>query len=217
MSLWSKLTENKARSFVLPEPWGLYLGAAVQIDTLPFRLYPEMKVGLPENEKDGVLLMVAQGLIDLGSKTVCRMYSENDTMLQFMLSGQHVEEATLFVAYDAFYPDSPSRLNEWVSSTGRIGALQYSLDDTLYQRVWDDPQAAQVSPVRYVEKIYTDRHATLEDRSIQQTAMLYARPINEDQTVGEYLLLTHEEHPDGAQLVSVMLGIDIDTTLIRVR
>lgn len=217
MSLWSKLTGDKAKGFVLPEPWGLYLGATAQIDTLPFRLHPEMMVCLPENEQDGMLALVAQGLIDLGDKSVCRMYSENDTMLQFMMSGQHVEEATLYVAHDAFYPDSQLRLNEWVGTSGRIGALTYSLGDTVYQRMWDDPQATQVSPVRYVEKVYTNRQATLEDRSIQQTAMLYARPLNKEQTIGEYLLLTHEEHSDGTQLVSVMLGIDIDTSLVRVR
>lgn len=217
MSLWNRITGEGKTKIVLPEPWGVYVGAALKLDTLPFRLHPELKMALPEDERDGDLIVVAMGMIDLDGKTVCRFYTESDSMVQFLMTGTEVEEATLYVAYDAYYPDTVARVEEWVGRNGRLGARDYELDGTVYQRLWDASDAMHVSPVRYQEKIYNDRDPSFVDRQIQQTAMLYGRPVNADRTVGEYLLATLEEHSNGSLLVSMMLGIDIDNSLIKLR
>lgn len=216
MSFWNKITGSRPSAPRRPEPWGLYLGATVQFDTLPLRLHPHFHVALPEAEADGRLSLTAQGLIDLGDKCVCRFYTDHHTLLQFLLDGERIEEATLYVAHDAVYPDSPSRLNDWMGERGRMRAREMTLDGTAYHRVWDDPEQAFVTPVRYREDIYIDRNANSADSSIQQTAMLYARPIDEARTLGEYLLVTYEEHRGGENLISLMLGIDIDASVIKI-
>lgn len=216
MSFWNKITGSRPSITQRPEPWGLYLGAMVQFDTLSLRLHPQFHVALPEAEADGRLTLTAQGLIELDGKRVCRFYTDHHTLLQFLLDGERIEEATLYVAHDAVYPDSASRLNDWIGERGRMRAREMTLDDITYHRLWDDPEQAYVAPVRYREDIYIDRNANFADNSIQQTAMLYARPIDEARTVGEYLLVTYEEHAGGDNLISLMLGIDVDASVVKI-
>lgn len=216
MSLWNKILGEGKPKIVLPEPWGLYVGAAVQIDTLPIKLHTDLLMELPDPEKSGELILVALGVIDLEGKTVCRLYTENDTILQFLMTEDRVDEATLYVAYDAYYPDSEEQIDAWVGTRGKLGATEYELQGVRYRRLWDGSDAQHVTPIRYQEKIYTHRSPSLVDRVIQQTAMLYGRPLKAD-NAGEYLLATFEEHPDGTSLVSMMLGIDLDSSIVKIR
>ena len=89
-------------------PFGLRIGAAVDIDTLPLRIHADdLHVELP----DETLLIVAQGYVELGDSTyVHRYYTSDDTMIQVLtvagMKDEHVEELTLFVPYKSYYPDS---------------------------------------------------------------------------------------------------------------
>ena len=90
-----------------PTPLGLRIGAAVDIDTLPLRMNADdLLIDLPEE----TLIIVAQGYVDLGDSTYAhRYYTTDDTMIQVLtvagVEDQHVEELTLFVPFQSYYPD----------------------------------------------------------------------------------------------------------------
>ena len=58
-----------------PTPFGLRIGAAVDIDTLPLRMHAgELHVDLPE----ATMIIVAQGYIDLGDGSYAHRYYNSD-------------------------------------------------------------------------------------------------------------------------------------------
>ena len=108
----------------LDTPLNFRIGAAVDIDTLPFRMHEkDLHIELPEES----ILIVAQGFIDLGDGSyVHRYYAGDDTMIQVMTvngtEDQHVEEITLYVPYQSFYPDSAGEWAQWTEKGGKLGA-----------------------------------------------------------------------------------------------
>ena len=89
-------------------PFGLRIGAAVDIDTLPMRMHAaDLHIELPQE----TMIIAAQGYIDLGDSAYTHRYNTSaDTMIQVLTVGgmeeQHVEELTLFVPYKSYYPDT---------------------------------------------------------------------------------------------------------------
>ena len=200
---------------VLATPLGLRLGAAVDIDTLPLRMHAdELHVDLPEETK----LIVAQGFVDLGDDTYAhRYYAADDTMIQVLtargVEDEHVEEITLYVPYESYYPSTPKEWAQWTGDNGKIGAPSYRLDDeTVYGRIWFDDTDDHVDPVEFTEKIYDDPEAE-QARSIHQKVMLFGRNLEAGKK-NEYLLVAVETH-DGETTVELMLGVDLEMTGLK--
>lgn len=201
---------------VLATPLGLRLGAAVDIDTLPLRMHAdELHVDLPEETK----LIVAQGFVDLGDDTYAhRYYAADDTMIQVLtargVEDEHVEEITLYVPYESYYPSSPTEWAQWTGDKGKLRAPSYRLDDeTVYGRIWFDDSDDHVDPVEFTEKVYDDPEAE-QARSIHQKVMLFGRNLEAGKK-NEYLLAAIETH-DGETTVELMIGVDLEMTGLKV-
>ena len=220
------LFRSKARSIkerfsskdedTLATPLGLRLGAAVDIDTLPLRMHAdELHIDLPEETK----LIVAQGFVDLGDDTyVHRYYAADDTMIQVLTShgveDEHVEEITLYVPYESFYPATPEEWAQWTGRAGKLGAPRYRLkDETEYGRIWFDDADGHVDPVEFTEKVYDDPEGDVS-RAIHQKVMLFGRNLEAGKK-NEYLLLAVESY-DGETTVELMVGVDLELTGLRV-
>ena len=197
-------------------PLGLRHGAAVDIDTLPLRMHAdELHLDLPEETK----LIVAQGFIDLGDDTyVHRYYAADDTMIQVLtahgVEDQHIEEITLFVPYESFYPYNEAEWAQWTGRGGKLGAATYRFDDgTEYGRIWFDGNEGHVDPVQFTELIYDDPE-TDKPREIDQKVMLFGRNL-EAEKKNEYLLVAVESY-DGETTVELMVGVDLGMTELKV-
>ncbi|MEE8296908.1 MAG: DUF2491 family protein, partial [Hyphomicrobium sp.] len=200
----------------LATPLGLRLGAAVDIDTLPLRMHAdELHIDLPEETK----LIVAQGFVDLGDDTyVHRFYAADDTMIQVLtahgVEDEHIEEVTLYVPYESFYPSTPEEWERWTGRGGKLGAPSYRLDDeTVYNRIWFDDFDGHVDPVEFTENVYDDPEAD-EARAIYQKVMLFGRNLEAGKK-NEYLLLAAESY-DGETTVELMVGADLEITGLKV-
>lgn len=197
-------------------PLGLRHGAAVDIDTLPLRMHADdLHLELPEQTK----LIVAQGFVDLGDETyVHRYYAADDTMIQVLtaqgVEDQHIEEITLYVPYESFYPSTDTEWAQWTGSSGKLGAPTYRFGDgTEYARIWFDGTEGQVEPVQFTESIYDDAGSD-EHREIFQKVMLFGRNLEESKK-NEYLLVAVESY-DGETTVELMVGVDLEMTGLNV-
>ena len=200
----------------LPMPLGLRIGAAVDIDTLPFRMHADdLHVELPEE----TILIVAQGYVDLGDYSyVNRYYGENDTMIQVLtvngVEDQHVEEITLFVPHESIYPESEGEWAQWTAKGGVIGAPSYRFSDgTVYDRIWFNTTQGHVEPVVLTEEVYEDTESE-EANNIVQQVMLFGRNLEEGKK-NEYLLITVEAY-EGEKTVELMVGVDLDLSSVKV-
>ena len=205
---------NKDDEF--PTPFGLRIGAAVDIDTLPLRMHAaDLHLKLPEE----TMMIVAQGYIDLGDGTHShRYYNSDDAMIQVLTVGgveeQHVEELTLFVPHQSFYPDSDGAWAQWTSEGGKLGAPIFRLDDgTEYSRVWFDTAEGYAKPVIFTESVYED-HDSDECSDITHTVMLYGRNLEQGKK-NEYLLVSVESY-EGERSVELMVGVDLETANLKV-
>lgn len=195
-------------------PLGMRIGAAVEIDTLHFRMMADrLKFNLPAD----TLFITAEGRIDLGDGSfVRRYYTDAHTMFQILCVGgeddAHVQEVTLYVPYTSSYPEGPA-WKAWEGPDGRQGQPTYRMDDgTLYDRIWFSDEPGWASPVRFQEQVTDAENAT---SLIAQEAVLYGRQITEGPGFGEYLLLAIEEHGDGRS-VELMLGVDLQRGMFDV-
>jgi len=199
-----------------PTPFGLRIGAAVDIDTLPLRMHAaDLHVELPE----ATMMIVAQGYIDLGDGTYAhRYYNSDDAMIQVLTVGgvedHHVEELTLFVPWQSLYPDGDGAWAQWTSAGGKIGAPIYRLDDgTEYSRVWFDTVEGYAKPVIFTESVYEDPDSN-ECSDITHTVMLYGRNLEQGRK-NEYLLVSVEDY-DGERTVELMVGVDLEQANLKV-
>ena len=206
--------DNKDDEF--PTPFGLRIGAAVDIDTLPLRMHAaDLHLKLPE----ATMMIVAQGYIDLGDGTHShRYYNSDDAMIQVLTVGgveeQHVEELTLFVPHQSFYPDSDGAWAQWTSEGGKLGAPIFRLDDgTEYSRVWFDTSEGYAKPVIFTESVYEDPRSD-ECSNITHTVMLYGRNLEQGKK-NEYLLVSVEAY-EGERSVELMVGVDLETANLKV-
>ena len=207
---------KKVEDEELDTPLNLRIGAAVDIDTLPYRMHADnLHFKLPEETK----LIVAQGFIDLGDDSyVHRYYAGDDTMIQVMTvngaEDQHVEEITLYVPFQSYYPDSKGAWAQWTATGGKLGATSYRMDDgTEYKRIWFDTTEGYAEPVQFTESIYDDPESD-ECRENFQKAMLFGRNLDEGKK-NEYLLLTVESY-EGEETVELMIGVDLEHSMLKV-
>ncbi|MCZ6765866.1 MAG: DUF2491 family protein [bacterium] len=197
-------------------PFGLRIGAAVDIDTLPLRMHAaDLHIELPEE----TMIIVSQGYIDLGDSAYAhRYYASDDTMIQVMtvagMEDQHVEELTLFVPYKSYYPDSDGAWALWTAEGGKLGAQMFRLDDgTEYSRIWFDTSEGYVEPVKFTESVYEDPDSD-ECSDVYHKVMLYGRNLEEGKK-NEYLLVSVEAY-EGEQTVELMVGVDLESSNLKV-
>ncbi len=195
-------------------PLGLRTGAAVEVETIRFRMVADqLHFELP-NE---TLFITASGRVDLGDGSVAlRYYTDLHVMLQVLCVGgetdAHIQEVTLYAPFTSLYPEG-TEWRDWEGDGGRIGRKTFRVKDgTEYQRIWfaEDPDWA--SPVRFQETVL-DNDGT--SKIIPQTVMLFGREIAEGPGFGEYLLVSIEEH-DGERSVEHMMGVDLEPGMFRV-
>ncbi len=197
-------------------PFGLRIGAAVDIDTLPLRMHAaDLHIELPEE----TIIIVAQGYIDLGDSTHAhRYYTSDETMIQVLtvagMEDQHVEELTIFVPYKSYYPDSDGAWAQWTANGGKLGAQVFRLDDgTEYSRVWFDTSEGYTEPVKFTESVYEDPDSD-ECSNVFHEVMLYGRNLEEGKK-NEYLLVSAEDY-EGEKTVELMVGVDLDASNLNV-
>ncbi len=200
----------------LATPFGLRIGAAVDIDTLPLRMHAaDLHIELPEE----TMIIVAQGYIDLGDSTYShRYYTSNDTMIQVLtaagMEDQHVEELTLFVPYKSYYPDSDGAWAQWTAEGGKLGAQMFRLDNgTEYSRLWFDTSEGYAKPVEFTESVYEDPDSD-ECSSVFHKVMLYGRNLEKGKK-NEYLLVSLEAY-EGEETVELMVGVDLEVSNLKV-
>jgi hypothetical protein len=200
----------------LATPFGLRIGAAVDIDTLPLRMHAaDLHIELPEE----TMIIVAQGYIDLGDSTYShRYYTSNDTMIQVLtaagMEDQHVEELTLFVPYKSYYPDSDGAWAQWTAEDGKLGAQMFRLDNgTEYSRLWFDTSEGYANPVEFTESVYEDPDSD-ECSNVFHKVMLYGRNLEKGKK-NEYLLVSVEVY-EGEETVELMVGVDLEVSNLKV-
>ncbi len=197
-------------------PFGLRIGAAVDIDTLPLRMHAaDLHVELPEE----TMMIVAQGYVDLGDSTHAhRYYTSDETMIQVLtvagMEEQHVEELTLYVPYESHYPDSEGAWAQWTAQGGRLGAKMFRLDNgTEYSRIWFDTTEGHAEPVEFTESVYEDPESD-ECSQVFHKVMLDGRNLEKGKK-NEYLLISVEDY-EGEKTVELMIGVDLEFSSLKV-
>ena len=197
-------------------PLGLRIGAAVDVDTLPLRMHShELHVKLPEE----TLIIVAQGYVDLGDATYAhRYYTADDKMIQVLtvagMEDEHVEELTLYVPYQSYYPDSDGAWAQWTSTGGKIGAPTFRLDDgTEFSRIWFDTTEGYADFVEFTESVYEDPDSD-KHSDVFHKVMLYGRNLKAGEKT-EYLLVSAEAYED-ERTVELMVGVDLEFSNLKV-
>jgi Protein of unknown function (DUF2491) len=199
-----------------PTPLGLRIGAAVDVDTLPLRMHADdLHIELPEE----TLIVVAQGYVDLGESTYAhRYYTADDTMIQVLtvagMEDEHVEELTLYVPYQSYYPDGDGAWAQWTSTGGKIGAPTFRLDDgTEFSRIWFDTTEGYAAFVEFTESVYEDPDSD-KHSDVFHKVMLYGRNLGVGQKT-EYLLVSVEAY-EGERTVELMVGVDLEFSTLKV-
>ena len=197
-------------------PYGLRIGAVVDIDTLPLRMHADdLHMPLPEES----MLVIAQGYIELGDGGyVHRYYAANNAMVQVLTVGgiedQHVEEITLFMPFKSHYPNGTGEWEQWTANGGKIGQPTFKLDDgTEFQRIWFDDAAGYAEPAAFNELVYEDPESDAHDQ-IHHKAMLYGRNL-EAEKKNEYLLVSAESY-DNENTVEFMIGVDLELATLKI-
>ena len=200
----------------LDTPLGLRIGAAVDIDTLPFRMRAStMKLTVP----DETILIAAQGFIDLGDDSyVHRYYTEDDTMIQVLTingtESQHVQEITLYTPYESHYPNTSEEWADWTAEGGRLGAQTFVISDgTEYARVWFDSTDPHAEPVEFTEFVYDDPDSDECVENYQQV-MLFGRDLGSEHR-NQYLLAIVDSY-EGERTVELMTGVDLELAQLKV-
>lgn len=205
-------------------PFGLHIAGSIELEQTPFIIHgDDLNVKSPGKE----CLIEAYGTFAMHDSTIHRFYLQSATaedktaMLQLIVNpkdNQAVEECRLFCSADEVYPENQDEWGFWLSDDdGSIG--WYAFEDkkgTHYDRAWGDSDADRISPQTFTETIYLDRFGE-NVSTVDHTAMLYGRWINETEGVAEYSLISAEEHNRNEALVHIMFGIDYEpATMIKV-
>lgn len=208
ISKWFGKKKQEDTKPSLPSPLGLGLGLAVDVDPLPFdMLEDQLMFELPAQ----IQVIEAQGEIDLGAgASLHRYYTADDAFLQVNTTGgthdQHVDDVKLFIFYKTLHPSSQDDWDRWTDGS-RIGAPDYTLDDTLFQRVWGGESKKNTAPVELKEYVYP-KEKDQSQYSVTHLAMLYERQLP-DHDRFEYLLISAERTGDDISVV-MSVGVDLD-------
>ncbi|MBE1301532.1 MAG: DUF2491 family protein [Alteromonadaceae bacterium] len=170
-----------------PEIMGLYLGGSFSLDPLKLRLI-QPHLTIENAASDHIIQAVGEVNLDTGGK-ILRFYTDDDAYLQVILDGgdteNHITDVKLWYFYDTKTVGSDTQWQSLLNTD--ISKPYYNLEGTEFTRVWDSI-GQESPPVAMTEKTYEEDGDT---STTDQFAMLYERPINEDDV--ETLLVTGEE------------------------
>jgi len=187
---------------VLPEVEGVTLGRTVSLDRRAWTRHgDETFFGLDRAE----LVITGQGYIKLDELThIHRFYTDDEVMLQAgsaSAAGGAADDLTLFHGLWSNVPASPAE-RDWFLA--RICRSVFEHEGVPYDRFWYAGYESDQEPVILSEAVYEDRSGH-PVRHVQQTCMLYSRPLSAG---GAELLLALEVTPEGGQLIhEIMVGI----------
>jgi len=202
-------------------PLGLYVGASLDLDATPFLLGgAALKIKLP-GERNTV---EAFGRINFEGSALYRFYlksmpGDQESMLQVAVDkGGGVQECRLFRSFDQVYPSQAEEWAFWLDEKeGYIGwpAFETKDDQTQYLRVWAANDPDHVPGFKFSETIFLDRYGQ-QVETINHTAMLYGRTINETHQIVEYMWVGAEEHGSHQALINLLVGIDMMPLVLKV-
>ena len=199
-----------------PSPLNLRLGGAAELDLLPFQLIRnQLHFNLPE----GAQTIEAAGFIELGGgASISRFYTADDGFIQVSTTGgyetENINDIKLFMFEQTHNIASQRGVDLWVSDSGTIGRPEFILENTVYQRVWDQGVSGKIEPVKLTETVHT-REQGAEPYEVDHLAMLYQRRIPESERY-EYLLASLEFTSEDEATAVVSLGIDLDLTSMSI-
>lgn len=202
-------------------PLGLYVGATVDLDATPFLLGgTALKIKLP-GERNTV---EAFGRINFASNILYRFYlkslpGDEESMLQIAVNkAGEIEECRLFRSFDQVYPRHAEEWAFWLDENeGYIGwpSFETKDDQTQYPRVWAAKDPNHVPGFKFSEAIFMDRYGQ-QVETVNHTAMLYGRLINETHQIVEYMLVVAETHGSDQALINLLVGIDMMPEILKV-
>lgn len=213
------LTQGKREAIDTSLPLQIHLGSCLVLDQAPFVIHGE---AITQPRPGAESLVFAYGRIHLDEAVVHRFYLEScadpdkKSVLQ-VVAGDGIEECRLFAAMDEVYPESADEWDFWIGEEdGYIGLPAFEdKEGRLYDRVWGDGDG-RMAPTEFTETLYLDRFGE-KTASVAHAAMLYGRWIDEESEMAEYILVSREEHTDGAALIQLSTGIDVIPESITVK
>ncbi|MGI9273913.1 MAG: DUF2491 family protein [Endozoicomonas sp.] len=210
------LFRKKEAKASLPSPLNLRLGAAVELDLLPYQMISEqLRFPLPE----GAQTIEAAGFIDLGGgAALCRFYTADDGFIQVSSTGgydsQNINDIKLLAFEQTHHIASQQGVDQWVSDSGAIGRSEFLLNDTVYKRVWDADVPGKIEAVKLTESVY-NKDSSSEPYDVDHLAMLYQRNIPGSDRY-EYLLASLEFTDENEATAVLSLGIDLNVTSMTI-
>jgi len=123
-----------------------------------------------------------------------------------------VEEIKLLRNFDQVMPENDEQWDEWLGDGGMIRDQVFVVEeddgsDVEFKRVWGEGQNAE--PISFTETIHTDPLGK-DPLTLENSAMLFGRMVNEEEELVEYLMVSAEENSDEAS-VRMLVGLDIPT------
>lgn len=202
---------KRSKEWQPPEILGLTIGRGITFDPIALRLLPADSL---LERPDTTLMITAQGHCDLGEQShMHRFYPDDDRFLIQIQGGDgeadtRVDEVMLWYFFDVQYPTSDA---EWSRLKDAIRQTTYTLPhegtDYRFERAWFDTSSTPEDPMTYWEEICDDRSGGGR-RRIFQTAMLFARPLQEGR---DEMLLVNLEEPDNAERsIAYMIGFPLE-------
>ncbi|WP_299476140.1 DUF2491 family protein [uncultured Roseibium sp.] len=202
---------KRSKEWQPPEILGLTIGRGITFDPIALRLLPAESL---LERPDTTLMITAQGHCDLGEQShMHRFYPDDDRFLVQIQGGDgeadtRVDEVMLWYFFDVQYPTSDT---EWNRLKDAIRQTTYTVPhegtDYRFERAWFDTSSTPEDPMTYWEEICDDRSGGGR-RRIFQTAMLFARPLQEGR---DEMLLVNLEEPDNAERsIAYMIGFPLE-------
>lgn len=211
MLFWKK--EKETETFALPEPHGLRIGNFVEMDSLDYRLKKDLFV-IEGFEFSGPI--IAYGGIEIDSEmTIHRLYMENDQFLQLTTENGQVVEGILYKLYDQIDVATENQMAQWLDEEeGLIGLPSFTVftdenneDDEgiTYHRLIAEDADEKIDPNEQLERKYL-KHDCDEYKIINHKMSLYARGVDEEGSIPEFLNVSYEETSDYLS-VKIYMGI----------
>ncbi|WP_300668499.1 DUF2491 family protein [Desulfoluna sp.] len=213
------LTQGKREAIDTSLPLQIHLGSSLVLDQTPFLIHGE---AITQPKPGAESLVFAYGRMELGEALVHRFYLESSddpdqkSVLQVVV-GEGIEECRLFAALDEVYPESADEWDFWIGEAdGYIGLPAFEdKEGRPYERVWGDGEG-RIAPSEITETLYLDRFGE-NTATVTHASMLYGRWIDEESEMAEFILISREEHTDGAALIELSSGIDVIPESITVK
>lgn len=188
-------------------PMGFRLGAAVAIDSLPFRLHSE---GYGFAPPAGDQFVEAVGKVDLGGGShLHRFYLTDDAWVQVGTTGDTVDDAKLFAFAETKTPLSRNEFTAWVEEGSQLGNRELSFGGYTYHRVFGDGAATWAPPIVYDEAVTHTKSD--DDFELTHYSMLFQRELAFAAGKFEYLWVSAEDYSPTEFLVVFSVGVDITT------